>query len=67
MLGFMDFLKTLGTTGIVDYTNYEDMKYAVSFINIVLISGSFDFMWVKFVICILIGEILWLSTTDKKA
>jgi hypothetical protein len=31
----------LGMTGIVDYTNYDDMKYAVSFLNMNLLSYLF--------------------------
>jgi hypothetical protein len=29
---YVVLLLFLGTTGIVDYTNYEDMKYAVSYL-----------------------------------
>lgn len=25
-----------GTTGIVDYTNYDDMKHAVSFLSLIM-------------------------------
>jgi hypothetical protein len=30
---YVVLLLFLGTTGIVDYTNYEDMKYAVSYLS----------------------------------
>lgn len=38
------FLSFVGTTGIVDYTNYDDMKYAVSWL-------CCSFMWYFVVNC----------------
>lgn len=41
---FFFFLSFVGTTGIVDYTNYDDMKYAVSWL-------CCSFMWYFVVNC----------------